>query len=416
MIATIISIAVRRLIHNPLELAIAFVVPIVFFSIFAVIFGNGVGIGTSPRIKVALLDLAQTESSKALAQQLRDAPGLRIVSDRIGEATSSVTTAGTVSETKTASSEETAAQDAVKRGMVPIAIVLRQQEQQLVVDLLTDPSDQVAPQIAAAMVQQQWLKSAASAPIPSAAPFALASARTTAPDASSGQPVSAAMSSPTPASSLPTVNLVDVVGANKSSSVVTMYAAGIAVMFLLFGASGGGGVLLEEKENQTLARLLSTGLTMDQWLLGKWFFMTALGFIQVTIMFIWGQLAFGIDLVGHLDGFIIMTTVTSGAASALGLLLATLCKTRGQLNGLSVVVILTMSALGGSMVPRYVMSQSLRDAGLWTFNAWALDGYDKVFWRDLPAIELWPQMGVLMLSGTVFLFLARLSAVRWETE
>ncbi len=75
-----------------------------------------------------------------------------------------------------------------------------------------------------------------------------------------------------------------------------------------------------------------------------------------------------------------------------------------------------MSALGGSMVPRYVMSQSLRDAGLWTFNAWALDGYDKVFWRDMPALELWPQMSVLMISGTVFLFLARLSAVRWETE
>ncbi len=50
------------------------------------------------------------------------------------------------------------------------------------------------------------------------------------------------------------------------------------------------------------------------------------------------------------------------------------------------------------------------------FNAWALDGYDKVFWRDMPALELWPQMSVLMISGTVFLFLARLSAVRWETE
>ncbi len=96
--------------------------------------------------------------------------------------------------------------------------------------------------------------------------------------------------------------------------------------------------------------------------------MTGLGFLQVTIMFVWGQLAFGVDLLGHLDGFIIMTAVTSGAASALGLLLATICKTRGQLNGLSVVVILTMSALGGSMVPRYIMSQSLRDAGLWTFQ------------------------------------------------
>ena len=213
-----------------------------------------------------------------------------------------------------------------------------------------------------------------------------------------------------------TVDIIDVLGENKSNPVVTMYAAGIAVMFLLFGATGGGGALLEERENQTLDRLLTTGLSMDQLLLGKWVYLTLLGLVQTTLMFVWGQAIFGIDLLGHLDGFLIMTLVTAGAAAAFGLLLATLCKTRGQLNGLSVVVVLTMSALGGSMVPRYVMSQSLRDAGLWTFNAWALDGYDKVFWRDMPVGDLWPQMSVLMVSGAVFLVAARLFAIRWETQ
>jgi ABC-2 type transport system permease protein len=195
-----------------------------------------------------------------------------------------------------------------------------------------------------------------------------------------------------------------------------MYAAGIAVMFLLFGASGGGGVLLEERENTTLDRLLSTQMTMDQLLLGKWFYLTGLGFTQVCVMFVWGQIVFGVDLLGHLDGFVMMTLVTSSAAAAFGLLLATLCKTRGQLNGLSVILILTMSALGGSMVPRYVMSAKMREVGLWTFNAWALDGYDKVFWRDQPVSALWPQLGVLMAAGIAFLLVARMLAVRWEFD
>jgi len=195
-----------------------------------------------------------------------------------------------------------------------------------------------------------------------------------------------------------------------------MYAAGIAVMFLLFGATTGGGALLEERESQTLDRLLSTQLTMDHLLLGKWFYLTAAGFLQVTVMFVWGQLVFGIDLVGHLDGFVMMTLVTAAAASAFGLFLATLCRTRGQLNGLSVVLVLTMSALGGSMVPRYVMSPQLREAGLWTFNAWALDGYDKVFWRELPVATLAPQLSVLLISAVAFLLAARLLALRWETQ
>ncbi len=304
----------------------------------------------------------------------------------------------------------------VRRGNAAMAIVIRKAENGGIrAELLSDSSDQVAPQVVAALVQRALLSVSMPQPPPVSA-FAQTSgvAQTSAVvQADSRTPISAApIASIVPA----TVDIIDVLGENKSNPVVTMYAAGIAVMFLLFGATGGGGALLEERENQTLDRLLTTGLSMDQLLLGKWLYLTLLGLVQTTLMFVWGQVIFGIDLLGHLDGFLIMTLVTAGAAAAFGLLLATLCKTRGQLNGLSVVVVLTMSALGGSMVPRYVMSQSLRDAGLWTFNAWALDGYDKVFWRDMPVGDLWPQMSVLMVCGAVFLVAARLFAIRWETQ
>jgi ABC-2 type transport system permease protein len=210
------------------------------------------------------------------------------------------------------------------------------------------------------------------------------------------------------------IHVIDILGENKSSPVISMYAAGIAVMFLLFGAVGGGGVLLEERENQTLERLLSTQMSMDQLLLGKWFYMSTLGVVQVTVMFVWAQIVFKVDLWGHLDGFLMMTVVTALASSAFGLFLATLCRTRGQLNGLSIILVLSMSALGGSMVPRYLMSEGLQRAGLWTFNAWALDGYNKVFWRDLPVASLAPQLCVLMICGIAMLLVARLLAIRWE--
>ena len=44
-----------------------------------------------------------------------------------------------------------------------------------------------------------------------------------------------------------------------------------------------------------------------------------------------------------------MTLVTASAAAALGLVLASLARTRAQLSGFSTLLILTMSALGGSM-------------------------------------------------------------------
>jgi ABC-2 type transport system permease protein len=50
---------------------------------------------------------------------------------------------------------------------------------------------------------------------------------------------------------------------------------------------------------------------------------------------------------------------------------------------------------------------------LLTFNAWALDGYLKVFWRNAPLWQLWPQVLVLSTLTLVFLGTARVFARRW---
>jgi ABC-2 type transport system permease protein len=195
-----------------------------------------------------------------------------------------------------------------------------------------------------------------------------------------------------------------------------MYAAGIAVMFLLFSTTAASGSLLEERENNTLERMLASQMTMDQLLMGKWCFLLTIGCSQLTLMFAWGQIVFGVDLIGHWDGFAAMTIVTAGAASSFALLLAAICRTRAQLNWLSVVVILSMSALGGSMVPRYLMSDAIQKAGLVTFNGWALDGYNKIFWRDLPLSAIGLELGVLTFLGLAFIIAARVLALRWEHE
>ncbi|MEM6980768.1 MAG: ABC transporter permease [Planctomycetota bacterium] len=448
MILQVISIHLRRLRHNRVEWVLTFVVPIAFFSIFALIFSRGVG--STPRIKVVLVNdcepvaastlpqgddlegnagdpsfsqVMQTpfdplpEKAEKIMRLLRDDEGLRVMRD------------------ENVSMARDEAESMVRRGTATIAIVLSRGDDQVKAELLNDASDQVASQVVAALLTRAFIQSempaaetSNSRPDASMAqqPRAMgkpaiggnnAASQADAEPAAFNQFVgrmaggpAAAMSSLQP----PSIAVVNVMGQGKSNPVISVYAAGIAVMFLLFGATSGGGVLLEERENQTLDRLLSSQMTMDHLLLGKWFYLTLLGCVQVTVMFIWAQLVFGLDLVASLDGFVIMTIVTSAAAASFGLFLATLCHTRGQLNGLSVVMVLSMSALGGSMVPRYIMSEKLREAGLWTFNAWALDGYDKVFWRGLPPSELGPQLAVLLATAFGLLVLARILALRWE--
>ena len=133
------------------------------------------------------------------------------------------------------------------------------------------------------------------------------------------------------------------------------------------------------------------------------------------MMFLWGWAVFDLDLFGHLPGFAVMTLVTASAASGFGLVLATLCRTRSQLSGISTIVILSMSAMGGSMFPRFLMSDTMQRFGLLTFNAWAIDGYTKVFWREAALAELWPQVGVLVVLSFASMGTARVLARRWET-
>jgi len=103
---------------------------------------------------------------------------------------------------------------------------------------------------------------------------------------------------------------------------------------------------------------------------------------------------------------LIMAVATAIACSTFGLLLASICKSRMQLVALANLSILIMSALGGSMFPRFLMPEKLQKIGLVTINAWAIDGFHKIFWRGEPVWSLWPQVLVLVGLGALF-FLSR---------
>jgi ABC-2 type transport system permease protein len=400
MIWTVVQTSWRRLKNNRSELLLTFVVPILFFSIFAMIFGSRGGSSSgTPKIKVAIADTSDTSISKRATELLREQQSLRLADRR--------TSRPLFREEKSIESEATTvslatAEDLVRRGMVSAAIVfepnLERGSAMPAIRILTDSYDQVASQVVTALVQRA-IMTAASADTKSVRP------------ASFNGSLPAAMPN---LSKPPEIALVDVLGGKKTNPIISMYAAGIAVMFVLFSATTASGSLLEERENSTLDRLLCSRLTMDQLLLGKWAYLTTIGVIQISLMFLWGSLVFEIELLRHWEAFAAMTVVTAGAAASFALFLASLCKTRTQLGWISTIVILTMSALGGSMVPRYLMSENIQRVGMITFNAWALEGYNKVFWRDLGLRDLDWELGVLTLSAMVFIVAARGFAVRWE--
>jgi ABC-2 type transport system permease protein len=401
MIWTVVRVGLLRMWHGRTEILLTFVVPIAFFTIFAFIFDEQIGLGKSPRVNLALVDEDGTPLSREFLVALAEQETLRVYSP---------TDQGDQPYVFTAIDE---ARELVLQGALPLAVVIPDGweasfttagVEAVSLELLADSSDPVATQVVSALIRQtsgQVLADRARRQIQTVLSLS--------PDQFTASVVGR-LTAPVG------IDVVDLFAAGKANPVVSMYAAGIAVMFLLFGAVGNSGTLLEEEENQTLERLMCSELSMSQLLGGKWLLMILVGIVQVTVMFAWAQLTFGVDLLGHLPGFLMMTVVTAGAASSFALVLATLCKSRVQLNAVAVILILCMSALGGSMVPRYVMSETMQDFGKMTFNAWALDGYLKVFWRDLPTVALVPELSVLVTVAIVLFVVARRLARRWESS
>ncbi len=422
MIWTVVQTSWRRLKNNRSELVLTFIVPILFFSIFAVIFGSRDASSTTPKIKIVVCDEQHSSLSTRSMERLLEQKSLRITNKNSTDTITAITRAQ--------------AEDLVRRGMASAAIVFpknhekKEQPDAPKVEVLSDSFDQVASQVMTAVVQKSVLTAQAEiakekqAAMRANNPVVLASGVSTSSPSQNQSPNDGNIiagpaledvGTKVPSmSAMPEVVNVDLMGGKKTNPVVAMYAAGIAVMFLLFSATTASGSLLEERENSTLDRLLCSRLTMDQLLLGKWTYLTMIGCIQMLLMFTWGALVFKIDVLRHWEGFAAMTLVTAGASSSFALLLASLCKSRMQLGWVSTIVILSMSALGGSMVPRYLMSETIQKVGLCTFNAWALEGFNKVFWRELPLDQIGTELAVLTGCGALFIVLARVFAIRWE--
>ncbi len=448
MIPTLLKINWINLRRDYVALGLTFVLPIIFFSIFAAIFSGSGGSGGASATKILVVDLDNTDITGRLINALDDQAALRVL-------------------TRPKSTEENPtpplytrdqALSLVRKGRYSAAVVFpagftetfgRFTGSGKAVEIIHDPANPIVLPTVSGLLQAAAM---------TAAPDVLMDQGLAQLEAAGGiltpvqrklvsafKPILRSLAtndsddkndsdSSSEASSSAFAGLVAVsatdAGQNedgdeaKPRAIVAYYAAGIGVMFLLFSmVNGAGGTLLEEEERGTLERLLTSNVSMTSLLSGYWLFFALMGTLQLSVMFTWAAVVFGLDLwtPRHFLGFAAMTIATAGASAAFGIVLAALCKSRAQLGGISTIVILIMSALGGSMVPRFIMPAFMDTTALFTLTGWALDGYLKVFWYEDPTasfgsamLNLLPQVGMLTAMAFAFMGAARLLARRWE--
>jgi len=161
----------------------------------------------------------------------------------------------------------------------------------------------------------------------------------------------------------------------------------------------------QEKADGTLLRIRAAPLTKASFLIGKLLPYYFMNLIQIASMFAVGVVVFGMKL-DHFSGLLLVSLALAASANGLGLLVASLAKTEAQINSLSMLFAITLAALGGMMVPTFVMPEWMKTLSLFTPHAWALAGYHDVIIRGLGAREVLTEAGVLLSFACGFFTLA----------
>jgi ABC-2 type transport system permease protein len=161
--------------------------------------------------------------------------------------------------------------------------------------------------------------------------------------------------------------------------------------------------LLQEKKQGTFQRILAGPVSRSTLLLGKLFPYYLVNLVQIALMFGVGVTLFGMES-GNLPALVLVSLALSAAANGLGLLVAGLGRTEAQVNGLSVLLAITLGALGGMMVPAFLMPGIMKEISLFTPHAWALAAYHDIMIRGRGIEAILPEVGVLLcFAGGFFL-------------
>ena len=178
-------------------------------------------------------------------------------------------------------------------------------------------------------------------------------------------------------------------------------AAGYTVMGVFFIATVMIESIFRERRSGAMRRLRAAPVGRAPIVISKLVPFYVVNLIQIVIMFAIARLAFGLDL-GFIPALVVMSAALALVATGLGIALAGVARSETQGTGLAVIVVLTTSALGGVMVPRFIMPEAMQQIGNITPQAWAIQGYQDILVRGQGPGGVWLEAGVLLIFAAVF--------------
>ena len=179
------------------------------------------------------------------------------------------------------------------------------------------------------------------------------------------------------------------------------------VMFAFFLVLTVGWLFVAERTHGTLVRLRAAPLGRGHILFGKLLPCLFVSLVQGVFLLLAGRIVFGMSWGAEPLLLLPVVACTSVAAVGLAMLVASVARTETQVAVYGTLLVLVLGGVSGSLMPRELMPETMKQASRVTPHAWALDAYAQLLGSPTPDLGVVvTACAVLLGFGAAFLALA----------
>lgn len=180
-------------------------------------------------------------------------------------------------------------------------------------------------------------------------------------------------------------------------------SASMMAQFAIAGLMGAASILVLERKNGTMQRLMTTNLKRSEYLGGHFLTMILMAFLQLVLLTIFGHLVLDVQYYREPVATLALIAVSALFSASLGLLIGAIAKREEHVIIISLALMFILAGVGGAWVPLELTPEGFQKIAHFTPLAWMVDGFKDIVVRGLGLTAILPALYVL-LAFTVGIF------------